>query len=672
MSLRTRLALTLCALIFLLISSMSYFLYHRSAVVLNQEATDYMAAQLERAKENIDLLLEITRLETVNLSRDQRVRSFLEGKVDTASMNRYLRNLMAARNQSEKRYMDFFILNLEGRITTATRPDFLNLDLYTREYYQESLRTGETVTSDILVSRSDGSLIIITVSPIYSPDGALLAHAGIAIYAEYLSKIVKTFELGETGYYMILDSQNRVLSHPDVSLIATASAVEIPAALEVKGAPLPGGVVSGGGRTQTGAGPGPVTVRSEEDRQLMMFSRMESNRWILIASMPERELQGKSIRLLSDVVFIGLGAAVLAILAASYISGKISAPIVAITASIERASQSSQRLSQSVADARRSLGSGDGGAAGIAAGISAGVAAGEGVFEGDLHDISPRMSRSDRAPEEVKNLSGSYQNFRMAFGALLKTFSLKNEELLSQSVALSKAIETQSRQTAQFVSVLSHDLRTSLTLVKGYAKALASGLVSEEETRQKFLQGILTGAEEVELITTDILDSAYEAQALPKLHLEFTEAHAFAGKLYENSERLVLEAGGRFEGIFQVPRGPQLRIDPVKVTRVWNNLLNNGLKYSAAGGRIYVAMTAVDGAVRFLIRDEGIGIAEADQAKIFDMFFCGHHDRKQGYGLGLFIAKSFLQAHQAALRFESELGRGTTFWFDLPLEQVEV
>lgn len=668
MSLRTRLALTLCALIVLLISSMSYFLYHRSAAVLNQEATDYMAAQLERAKENIDLLLEITRLETVNLSRDQRVRSFLEGRVDTASMNRYLRNLMAARNQSEKRYMDFFILNLEGRITTATRPDFLNLDLYTREYYQESLRTGETVTSDILVSRSDGSLIIITVSPIYSPDGALLAHAGIAIYAEYLSKIVKTFELGETGYYMILDSQNRVLSHPDVSLIATASDIEIPAALEMTEAPSPGDVVSGGGRTQTGAGPGTVTVRSEADRQLMMFSRMESNRWILIASMPERELQGKSIRLLSDVVFIGLGAAVLAILAASYISGKISAPIVAITASIERASQSSQRLSQSVADARRSLGSGDGGAAGIAAG----VAAGEGVFEGDLHDISPRLSRSDRAPEEVKNLSGSYLNFRMAFGALLKTFSLKNEELLSQSVALSKAIETQSRQTAQFVSVLSHDLRTSLTLVKGYAKALASGLVSEEETRQKFLQGILTGAEEVELITTDILDSAYEAQALPKLHLEFIEAHAFAGKLYENSERLVLEAGGRFEGIFQVPRGPQLRIDPVKVTRVWNNLLYNGLKYSAAGGRIHVAMTAVDGAVRFLIRDEGIGISEEDQAKIFDMFFCGHHDRKQGYGLGLFIAKSFLQAHQAELRFESELGWGTTFWFDLPLEQMAV
>jgi signal transduction histidine kinase len=597
-----------------------------------------MSAQLERAKENIDLLLEITQLETRNLAGDLTVRAFLEGRLSQEEASGYLKALKTAQTDAPKHYMDMFILDLTGHIAAATDPSFIQLDLSTRDYYQKSLQTGDTVTSDILIGRADDSLIVITVSPIYNEEGQLLAHAGVAIYAEYLSSIVKTFELGENGYYIILDSQNRVLSHPEVALIATESTVALPEALEEEGAP-----------ELTDAAL-PVIQTSEDGQDLMMFKRMESNRWILIAVLPEAELRAKSISLLSDVILIGVITTVLAVLAALYISGKITAPIVAITQSINLAAKSSQRLTESVSSALRDLG------------------ASEKLFGSDG---SRSLTEPDSTSSEVSNLSGSYQNFKATLSALIKNFSLENEQLLKQTQDLTTAIETRNDQTAQFVSLLSHDMRTTLTLVKGYSKALLSRPEADEETREKFLTEIVEGAQDLERISSDILDSAYEAQSVPKLHMEEVDAAAFAGKLFENSRRYILEAGYLFDGVCEVDHG-QLSIDSVKISRVWNNLLNNAVKYSKAGDAIRVDVRRLDhgeaSTVEFRIEDQGIGIPKADQLKIFDMFFSGSHNRKKSYGLGLFIAKSFLQAHGTELKFTSEEGRGTTFWFELPLQ----
>lgn len=637
MSLKRRLALILCALIIFLMLSVSYFLYHKSASIINQDANNYMAAQLERTKENIDLLLEITQLETENLASDLQVRDFLKSNLSIAEMNTYLKELMAQRDPDHEQYMDLFILDLSGHISAATKSEFMNLDLSSRDYYLKSRRTGTTVTSDILIARSDGSLVVNTVSPIYDENGTLLAHAGIAIYAHYLSNVVKTFEMGENGYYIILDSENRILSHPDVSLIATEADFELPENLRTDD--LENDAVD--------AADLPVMKSSEGDRNLMMFKRMASNQWILIAVLPETELLGKSISLLSDVIFIGLITTLLAVLAAFYISGKITAPIVAITESIDSAAKSSQRLTQSVANAARHPGSS------------------EKLFESDG---AAGIAASDTASSEIRNLSGSYQNFKAALSAMIKNFSLENEQLLKQTQTLTTAIEKRNDQTAQFVSVLSHDLRTTLTLIKGYSKALTSGLSVDEDIRQKFLLEIVEGAEDLERITSDILDSAYEAQAEPKLHVIEVDAAQYASRIFENSKRYIEETGLIFEGICEHTEG-LLTIDPVKITRAWNNLMSNAVKYSESGGVIRVTLKGADSHLVFSIKDHGIGIPAEDQSKIFDMFFSGQHNRKQGYGLGLFIAKSFLQAHGSTLQFASEKKKGTTFWFELPLKE---
>jgi signal transduction histidine kinase len=638
MSLKRRLTLTLCTLILLLLLSVSYMIYDKSAAIINQDTKEYMTSQLERAKENIDLLLAVTRLETENLTGDLMVRRFVDGALPPEALSAYLTETMARRNANDRHYMDLFILDLTGHIVATAMEDAQGLDLSTRDYYLESVATEQTVTSDILVARSDASLIIITVSPIRDDAGNVVAHAGVSIYAEYLSSVIEDLKLGDNGYYIILDSDNLILSHPDASRIATEATFDLPENLR--------NTDSEAGSRPSANSPVLQSSNKNENDNLMMFKRMDSNQWVLIAVLPEAEMRQKSMSLLSDVILIGLVISVLAVFAAIYLASKISEPIVAITRSIDLAARSSQRLSLSVSEAARDL--------------QAPVT----LF--NTNESLPVVD-APGADREIRNLSGSYRNFRETLNTLLKSFSFENEHLQKQSEALTTAIETRNEQTAKFVSVLSHELRTSLTLVKGYSKALSSDMEIDALTRRKFLEGILNGAEDLEHITSDILDSAYEAQSEPKLNLVTLEAAPFIERLCENTRRYVQDAGYPFEGQCQGADG-FVTLDPIKITRAWNNLLSNAVKYSSKNCTIHVDLCTHDNRLMFRIRDEGIGIPLDEQSQIFEMFYMGSHDRRKGYGLGLFIARSFVEAHGSKLNFSSEVGKGTTFWFELKLD----
>jgi signal transduction histidine kinase len=145
------------------------------------------------------------------------------------------------------------------------------------------------------------------------------------------------------------------------------------------------------------------------------------------------------------------------------------------------------------------------------------------------------------------------------------------------------------------------------------------------------------------------------------------EAAPFIERLCENTRRYVQDAGYPFEGQCQGADG-FVTLDPIKITRAWNNLLSNAVKYSSKNCTIHVDLCTHDNRLMFRIRDEGIGIPLDEQSQIFEMFYMGSHDRRKGYGLGLFIARSFVEAHGSKLNFSSEVGKGTTFWFELKLD----
>ncbi|MFZ5967373.1 MAG: ATP-binding protein [Bacillota bacterium] len=629
MSLKRRITLTICSIIILLIILISYIIYIKSASIINRDAEAYMESQLDRARENIDLLIEITQLETEKLALDLKVKSFLEHKTSTSSLNRYLVKVMKDKNAMSNHYMDLFILNKDGYIVATTMPEAMDLDLSTRQYFQESKKSNKTVTSDILIARSDGSLIVITVSPIFDVSNHVLAYAGTAIYAEFLSDFINSFKLGTTGYYVIIDSNNLVLSHPNKNLIATKTTYDIPDEFRHQKQINASNTID---RKKV--------INSNGLKELQMYKLIESNNWALIAILPESEVQEKSWGLLVYVIVIGIFATLLAVFVGTYISNKISAPITAITQYIDHAAQGSLLISKSISDSINEL--------------------------KDLQDpiMQDHDDHSIESNDEIGNLKKSLKNLKKYLASIGHQFNDESQQLIKNSQELSYTIEATSSRTAKFISLLSHDLKTSITLIKGYAKGILSGIVEDEELKKKFMDEIYRSAEDIERITCDILDSAYEAQHTPKLHREKIDSKRLTAKLFETAKQYILGSQREFVGRYECGKG-KLDIDPIKISRVWNNLLSNATKFSDEGSTIQIHIIQKDRTITFKIIDEGIGIAPDDIDRVFDMFYTGHHNNKQGYGLGLFIAKSFVEAHDSKLHFDSQYQKGSSFWFDL-------
>jgi two-component system phosphate regulon sensor histidine kinase PhoR len=217
-----------------------------------------------------------------------------------------------------------------------------------------------------------------------------------------------------------------------------------------------------------------------------------------------------------------------------------------------------------------------------------------------------------------------------------------------------------------FVANVSHELKTPLTAIRGYAETLASGAVDPPRTRQ-FLDVIQRNADRLGALIEDILQlSRIESRRLDLEPVPLRVAELAHGILRDLAPRLAekqLEADVKDEG--PVPAHADRRA----VEQVLLNLLDNAIKYTDAGGRIVVSVTAAASHVRVEVADTGIGIPAQDLARIFERFYRVDKARSRdmgGTGLGLSIVKHLVHALGGEVFVESELGRGTRVAFTLP------
>ncbi len=259
---------------------------------------------------------------------------------------------------------------------------------------------------------------------------------------------------------------------------------------------------------------------------------------------------------------------------------------------------------------------------------------------------------------------------------LLRTFAtqsalaIQNARLFHEIEDKSRQLEAASRHKSEFLANMSHELRTPLNAVIGFSEVLLQRMFGAlNEKQDEYLKDIYASGQHLLSLINDILDlSKIEAG-----RMELTPASFHLPSALENAVTLVRERAARHGIILELdldPRVGELVGDERKVKQVLLNLLSNAVKFTPEGGRITVKAGRTDGAVEIAVSDTGIGIAPEDQAAIFEEFRqVGTDDARklEGTGLGLTLAKKFVELHEGRMWVESELGRGSTFTFTLPV-----
>lgn len=218
----------------------------------------------------------------------------------------------------------------------------------------------------------------------------------------------------------------------------------------------------------------------------------------------------------------------------------------------------------------------------------------------------------------------------------------------------------------RLMHTITHELRTPLTAIMGHAEILASCSIEEEglwRRSQQFISGEVERLARLveDLLTLSRLDLSASPLAPVNLRAVAEEAISATWQLAEEKGvTLALQAAAAL---------PRVRGDADRLRQVFINLLDNGVKYTAAGGRVTVRLTFDEGRAQVEVSDTGMGIPKADLPHIFDPLFRGEQAGRAatGTGLGLTIVRTILAQHGAEIRAQSEPGQGTTFSFDLPI-----
>ncbi|MBK8135344.1 MAG: PAS domain S-box protein [Chloroflexi bacterium] len=221
-----------------------------------------------------------------------------------------------------------------------------------------------------------------------------------------------------------------------------------------------------------------------------------------------------------------------------------------------------------------------------------------------------------------------------------------------------------------FISVISHELKTPVAIIKGYAATLRrEDATWDEKTVHDTLGVIEDEADRLGALIQDLLmTSKLHAQRIMELDFSDVWLPELAGRVVERFKSQT----ERHHLATKFVRGfPTIKGDEARLRQLLDNLVGNAIKYSPNGGSIEVAGTFDANWVFMTVRDEGIGIAQVDADRVFDRFYRAEgalRKSTQGTGLGLYLAKAIVDAHHGLIDVESKLGEGSTFHVRLPRE----
>ena len=276
-------------------------------------------------------------------------------------------------------------------------------------------------------------------------------------------------------------------------------------------------------------------------------------------------------------------------------------------------------------------------------------------------DAAARIAGGDLSERLDEDGPGEVGELERTFNTMAASLERTVADLEERNRTLGESEQVKS----ELVSNVSHELRTPLASVLGFSSLMLDREVTPEETK-RYLEVIRTEARRLADLLNDLLD----LQRVEQDALELRSDEVDLNELLSTQVTLYSAQSDAHELKFQ-PAGEPLTVrgDRDRLAQVVGNLLSNAIKYSPDGGVVEVSATAIGDEAWIWVRDEGLGIPGGHQEQIFTKFFRGDVGRElgiSGTGLGLVLARQIVEAHGGHIGFESESGRGSTFWLQLP------
>lgn len=287
---------------------------------------------------------------------------------------------------------------------------------------------------------------------------------------------------------------------------------------------------------------------------------------------------------------------------------------------------------------------------------------------------------SQRLLQPIRSMTDTVKSIEVSdLGTRLEVSDTK-DELSDLAVTFNRMLERIQQgfdQQQRFVSDASHELRTPVTVIRGYADMLSRWGRHDEETLQEGLEAIGSEAENMQELIEKLLFLARADQKRQILHKELLDMQALVGDVFRKMQMAV--DSHHLQLLANEPA--MVLADKVTMRQMLRIFLENAVKYTPAGGVIRLSSSRCPenaGCLELMIEDTGIGIAEEEQEKIFQRFYRVDSSRTKeagqpgGTGLGLSIAKWIADRHGIKIRVESQPGTGTRFTLKIPLQVVRL
>ena len=289
----------------------------------------------------------------------------------------------------------------------------------------------------------------------------------------------------------------------------------------------------------------------------------------------------------------------------------------------------------------------------------------------DDPDLAPQWEKtvaSGKALEmEVRVRAAGKEEYRFH---LLRAIPIREGETITKWVGTFTDIEDQKqavKKKDEFISIASHELKTPLTTIKAYTQLLDRAIALDDPTKT-YVERTLVQIRKLDNLIVDLLDLS----KIESGKLKFNKKLFLFEETLSSAVEMIRQTYPDYQIIRRGAADIQLYGDETRIEQVIINYLTNAVKYSPENKEIHIDTSIdVDGRLLVRVKDFGIGISKENQSHIFSKFYRVEEaaNRFQGLGIGLYICAEIIRRHEGEYGVESELGRGSAFYFSVPVSR---